>query len=90
MGFMIKINIFIKKTINGFFILLIKGYKYIISPILPAACRFYPSCSSYSTEAIRRFGPIKGVFLAIKRILRCNPLTAGGNDPVPDSFHFFK
>ena len=58
-------------------------YKRHISPYLPGACRFYPTCSQYAYEAISRFGVIKGGFLAFKRILRCNPFCKGGFDPVP-------
>ncbi|ALO36489.1 membrane protein insertion efficiency factor YidD [Colwellia sp. MT41] len=61
----------------------IKGYQRFISPLLGSNCRFQPSCSSYATEAINRFGVIKGGWLASKRILRCHPLNEGGDDPVP-------
>ncbi|HVY56073.1 MAG TPA: membrane protein insertion efficiency factor YidD [Thermodesulfobacteriota bacterium] len=61
---------------------LIKVYRYAISPILPPSCRFYPSCSEYALEAIQKYGLIKGSWLAIKRIARCHPLSAGGHDPV--------
>lgn len=58
-------------------------YKGAISPILPPACRFTPSCSTYALEAIRKHGPFKGLALAIYRILRCNPWGGCGHDPVP-------
>ena len=61
----------------------IKGYQRFISPLLGSNCRFTPSCSAYATEAISRFGVIKGGWLASKRILRCHPLNDGGDDPVP-------
>jgi putative membrane protein insertion efficiency factor len=61
----------------------IKGYQFLISPVLGSNCRFYPSCSAYATEAIDRFGVVKGGWLASKRILRCHPLNKGGEDPVP-------
>ncbi|HQL44185.1 MAG: membrane protein insertion efficiency factor YidD [Spirochaetes bacterium] len=64
-------------------ILLIKMYKLIISPLLPNACRFYPTCSSYAIEALSKHGLFKGCFLSIKRILRCHPYCDGGYDPVP-------
>lgn len=63
---------------------LIRGYQTFISPLLGPSCRFYPSCSHYSVTAIERFGILKGSWLATKRILRCHPLNAGGNDPVPE------
>ena len=66
------------------FIILIKFYKKFISPILPSSCRFYPTCSSYSLEAIEKYGAIKGGWLAIKRISKCHPFHKGGFDPVPE------
>lgn len=57
-------------------------YQRWISPLLPPACRFYPSCSHYSYEAIARYGLLKGGRLALWRVLRCNPLSKGGFDPV--------
>lgn len=62
---------------------LLKSYKQFISPLLPPACRFYPTCSEYAMDAIARFGPFLGTWLAIQRILRCHPLHPGGYDPVP-------
>ncbi|MFI5322209.1 MAG: membrane protein insertion efficiency factor YidD [Thermodesulfobacteriota bacterium] len=61
---------------------LINIYKLLISPILPSSCRFYPSCSEYAVEALKKYGIVKGVWLTIKRIARCHPLSAGGHDPV--------
>jgi putative membrane protein insertion efficiency factor len=63
-------------------ILIIKAYKKIISPHLPPSCRFYPTCSSYAIEAIKKYGVIKGSMLATYRVLRCNPFNKGGYDPV--------
>lgn len=68
-----------------FLTLLIRAYQYLISPFLGSNCRFYPTCSSYAIEAIRTHGPIKGSWLAIRRILRCHPFSEGGIDPVPPS-----
>ena len=62
--------------------LLIKTYKYTISPILPSSCRFYPSCSEYALEAFNKHGFLKGFWLTLKRIGRCHPLCDGGYDPV--------
>ncbi len=62
---------------------LIAGYKRGISPLLPRACRFYPSCSTYAAEAIARHGPMRGLVLAARRIARCHPFHPGGYDPVP-------
>jgi putative membrane protein insertion efficiency factor len=61
----------------------IRLYQKTISPFLPSACRFYPSCSHYGYEAIAKYGFIKGGWLAIKRIGRCQPFYPGGYDPVP-------
>ena len=69
---------------------IIKFYKLLISPLLPASCRYYPTCSVYSIHAIRKFGIIKGGYLAVKRILSCNPFGGYGFDPVPETFSFRK
>ncbi len=68
------------------FLLIIRFYQKYITPYTPAHCRFYPTCSSYAYQAILRFGAIRGGFLAVRRILRCNPLFPGGYDPVPEEF----
>lgn len=72
-----------KKLLIYVLILPIKFYKVAISPILPMACRYTPTCSEYSIEAIRKHGPVKGLYLAIKRIVSCNPWGGHGHDPVP-------
>ncbi len=61
---------------------LIKIYQYIISPVLPPSCRFYPTCSEYALEAINEFGFGKGLLYAIKRIFKCHPFHEGGYDPI--------
>jgi uncharacterized protein len=58
-------------------------YQRFISPMRPPTCRYYPSCSQYALTAIRRFGPVKGTWLALKRLVRCHPWTPGGVDHVP-------
>jgi hypothetical protein len=65
---------------------LIRAYRRRISPLLPARCRYEPSCSAYAEEAIRRHGALRGSVLAVWRVLRCNPFSHGGFDPVPDDF----
>jgi putative membrane protein insertion efficiency factor len=62
---------------------LVKAYKAVLSPLLPAACRFEPTCSRYAEDAVRRFGARRGSSLAFRRILRCRPGCEGGYDPVP-------
>lgn len=64
-------------------IALIRGYRFLISPLFPPVCRFHPTCSQYAIEAIERFGMIQGSWLAVRRILRCHPYHPGGYDPVP-------
>jgi len=68
----------IRKTGIGIIIF----YQKIISPLLPASCRFYPTCSEYSRQAIEKYGLAKGCWLSMKRILRCQPFYPGGYDPV--------
>jgi uncharacterized protein len=65
------------------FLALIKLYQLLISPLLGAKCRYTPTCSHYATEALKKYGPLKGVWLAIKRISRCHPWGGQGYDPVP-------
>ena len=76
-----------KKTIKYILslplIALVKFYQICISPLKPPSCRFTPTCSSYAIEALKRHGPIKGGYLATKRILKCHPWGGSGYDPVP-------
>lgn len=75
-----------RKAVNKMLIGMIYAYRMVISPVLPQSCRFYPSCSAYSIEALKRHGIIKGLILTIYRIARCNPFNSGGHDPVPVNF----
>jgi hypothetical protein len=64
-------------------ILVVRGYQVVLSPHLPASCRYYPSCSHYAIEALGKYGALRGGWLAAKRIARCHPFRPGGFDPVP-------
>ena len=72
-----------KKLLTKILLLPIYFYKYSISPMLPPSCRYVPTCSEYAIEALKKYGPIKGVWLAIKRLSRCHPWGGHGYDPVP-------
>jgi putative membrane protein insertion efficiency factor len=72
-----------KRIVTEIFCLPIRFYQKFISPLFPSCCRFYPTCSNYALEALKKYGPVKGGWLSIKRILRCNPYNIGGYDPVP-------
>jgi putative membrane protein insertion efficiency factor len=72
-------------------LVIIRFYQAVISPGLSAdTCRFYPSCSHYTYQAIYRYGAFKGTLLGTWRVLRCNPINQGGYDPVPEDFHLIK
>jgi putative membrane protein insertion efficiency factor len=64
-------------------IAILKGYKLVISPLLPSACRYYPTCSEYMREAILQRGVMSGLWMGLKRLARCHPFHEGGYDPVP-------
>lgn len=66
-------------------LVLIRAYQYMVSPVLGANCRYAPTCSSYAHDAVRTHGPVRGGWMAIKRIGRCHPWGGAGFDPVPDS-----
>ena len=84
----------LSKFFSKFFSLLIRFYQVFISPLFPPCCRYTPTCSKYALEAIKKHGPIKGLYLSVRRILRCNPFHKGGYDPVPSDliwrFHYGK
>ena len=63
--------------------LLVRAYRYAVSPMLPPACRFHPSCSEYAEQALERHGALRGSWLAARRVCRCGPWHDGGCDPVP-------
>lgn len=72
-----------QSLLGRFFMAAIRGYRRYISPLFPPSCIYEPTCSAYALEAIGRYGAGKGSWLAIKRVLRCNPFHKGGYDPVP-------
>lgn len=74
---------FFRRVFGGLFIALIRFYQYAISPYLSPSCRYSPSCSQYGIEAIRKHGPLRGGWLAVRRISRCHPWGGHGHDPVP-------
>jgi putative membrane protein insertion efficiency factor len=69
--------------VKGSLILGVRAYQKVISPVLPARCRFYPTCSHYALEALERHGSVKGSLLTVKRLLKCHPFHPGGVDEVP-------
>ena len=73
----------LRRLVIWLLLLPIYFYKGAISPLTPPSCRFTPSCSTYAIEVIRRHGPLRGLYLAIRRILRCHPWGGSGYDPVP-------
>ena len=71
------------KILNFIFIIPIKLYQILLSPLLGQSCRYHPTCSQYTIEAIEKYGPVKGIWLGTKRIARCHPWGGAGHDPVP-------
>ncbi|MFT6834172.1 MAG: putative membrane protein insertion efficiency factor [Francisellaceae bacterium] len=83
MGIIKSIYQTIQKIISIFLIFLIKIYQYLISPLIGPRCRFHPTCSNYAIESIKSHGIAVGIWLSIKRLLKCQPYHPGGYDPVP-------
>jgi len=73
----------VRRFVVPILVIILIWYKRLISPLLPSACRFYPTCSQYMREAIEIHGPGRGIWLGLKRLGRCHPFHAGGADPVP-------
>jgi hypothetical protein len=74
---------FVQKMIQSLVLLILRTYKVVISPWLGDCCRFHPSCSSYCSDAVKRFGVVRGIWLGFIRICKCHPFHPGGMDPVP-------
>jgi len=72
---------------KSFLLVILRGYRYWISPLMGRHCRFYPTCSEYAAEAIASHGTVRGLALAVRRLGRCHPWHAGGVDPVPQQHH---
>ena len=75
--------LYLKKFFTFLFLIPVKFYQYCISPLKPQTCRYTPTCSQYAVEALKKHGPWKGLYLTIKRLLRCHPWGGSGYDPVP-------
>ncbi|MBO5585472.1 MAG: membrane protein insertion efficiency factor YidD [Bacteroidaceae bacterium] len=75
-------------AVSFLLLLPIHFYRMAISPLFPPTCRFTPTCSQYAIDAIRKHGPLKGLYLACRRLLRCHPWGGSGYDPVPDTFRW--
>lgn len=75
----------IRLSLRRLAVLPVRLYQWTLSPVLPPSCRYYPTCSAYAIEAVLTHGILKGGWLALRRILRCHPWSAGGYDPVPPS-----
>lgn len=71
------------RVVVSLLIALIRAYQAVLSPLLIGSCKFCPTCSQYAAEALRRHGPVKGLWLGTKRLCRCHPFSPGGIDPVP-------
>jgi len=78
---MVKGNLF-SEMFGKILVMLVRIYQICISPLTAPSCRFYPTCSEYAITAVKRYGPLKGTYMGIRRILRCNPWNPGGYDPV--------
>ena len=78
-----NILLFFRTLLAKFFLALIWFYQHCVSPYTPPSCRYQPTCSEYTRQAIAKYGPLKGLWLGLKRILRCHPWGGSGYDPVP-------
>ncbi len=72
----------LRNPVKALFVAAIRFYQVVVSPSIPSRCKYYPSCSQYALDAVREYGAVRGLVLAVWRVLRCNPLSYGGYDPV--------
>jgi putative membrane protein insertion efficiency factor len=79
----VKIKNLAKRFLQAVLVAGIHFYRIAVSPLFPPACRYHPTCSAYALEAIEKYGPLKGAWIGLKRIMRCHPWKSGGYDPVP-------
>lgn len=70
------------RMVNGVLIAVIRAYQRVLSPYIPPSCRYSPTCSQYAVEALQKHGPLRGGYMALRRVLRCTPFHSGGYDPV--------
>jgi len=78
-----QVYLLLRRLLVALLLIPVKLYQWFISPVIGASCRYTPTCSAYTIEALKKHGPFKGLYLSIKRILRCNPWGGYGHDPVP-------
>lgn len=77
------ISRYLQQILLNLFLLMLRAYQLLISPFLGNCCRFYPSCSTYACDALEKHGIMRGIWLTLRRLVKCQPLHAGGYDPVP-------
>ena len=82
-GMMVCATASLRRFATGLLVWLVRGYRLLVSPVLPPSCRFQPTCSGYAIEALRAHGPLRGGAMALARIARCHPWGGQGFDPVP-------
>jgi uncharacterized protein len=71
-------------VVTSMLVVLVRAYQRLVSPLFPASCRYTPSCSEYAAQALAQHGLVRGTWLSVRRLLRCNPWSHGGEDPVPE------
>ena len=82
-GRIVRATVPVRRLATGLLVWLVRGYRLLVSPVLPPSCRFHPTCSGYAIEALKTHGPVRGGVMALARIARCHPWGGQGFDPVP-------